>query len=968
MRVPATPAFIDGTARESSSLALLARESEMALARRALALAAAGQGGMLLVSGEAGMGKTRLCEEIRAEARSMGMIDLFGRAYPGDSELPFAPLGDALCAERRIPDSPVWARLSQHADVLAAMSSTLPGSVHPSSPRRLPPMDLRGFVERFLDVLDEVCQNAAGLLWVVEDMHWADEVTQRVLGYVARRLSRMRILVLATHCAQDLGPDHPWRRSVGVLRTLDHVRHLRLTPLEVGHRRALAQAAAGAELPDDVLADIVRNSAGNPVLVIELARAGVMGGSTMRPPLVVHDVVRRRLVQLGPLPRRVLSLAAVVGDELGPQLARLLCRSGDDDGADVEEAVEQLIGFGLLRRDGGDDGERLAFVHPFFREVAYTRLGAHERRDLHAAVAAALESTTGERPDEIAHHWERAHRQDRALAVLTRAAEDARRERRLGASADLTILAHELLQRNAERGDGRDDVHCRILAELAQLGRWTEALQFARETWWRRETLAPERNALLREVLARALMHTGAVAEAGDVLADELERAEREGRPLDVRLLAAVAEHAQAAGDPSALSLLEQALAEAGRAGDAEAQHRIADALTCAQFHLHRNRQAAAAEHALHLDHARRAGLVAAEARSLFRVATMTAAATDLRRAQGCADRIAGEVAPLTALARSLAFLFEGTTAAAESALAGITDGVLERFPRLAGTVESVRALTHLQRGALDDAASALVAAESAAGSGIAPGDRALLHAAGGWLAWEQGDTNAAAQAFAKSREWQRGGGLSPLDLGHAPVAWHVDALLREGGADEAADLVAAVTAEDSDPDPFTAASIAAARFRLDPTPLSAAAATSAAMQAPWPLLALTVATWRASLLGDSSSLATAGRIGAELGMHRAVARAGSEMRRAGCAGSARPRRTGLAGLSPREEEVADLVSSGLSNPAIARVLQVSERTVAVHVSHVLGKLGFSSRAQIARWVAEGAGRPGTRVSTGGGR
>jgi DNA-binding CsgD family transcriptional regulator len=147
------------------------------------------------------------------------------------------------------------------------------------------------------------------------------------------------------------------------------------------------------------------------------------------------------------------------------------------------------------------------------------------------------------------------------------------------------------------------------------------------------------------------------------------------------------------------------------------------------------------------------------------------------------------------------------------------------------------------------------------------------------------------------------------------------------------------------------ASALAAARFRLEPTPERASNAETVAAAAPWPWLHALVGCWRGEFLRDADAAEDSRKrfeaIGAQLGMRRAQAvlrGLGVRLPREG---------HGAGVLSPREIEVADLVAEGLSNPAIARRLYVSRATVASHVAHILTKLGFSSRAQIAVWAAQ---------------
>ena len=144
--------------------------------------------------------------------------------------------------------------------------------------------------------------------------------------------------------------------------------------------------------------------------------------------------------------------------------------------------------------------------------------------------------------------------------------------------------------------------------------------------------------------------------------------------------------------------------------------------------------------------------------------------------------------------------------------------------------------------------------------------------------------------------------------------------------------------------------------FRLQPEPDLAAAAEAATTAAPWPWLHALAGCWRGEFLRDTVAASAAREefqaIGARLGVRRAEA----VLRGLGVRVPGRDRRTST--LTPRELEVAELVAAGLTNPAIARRLYLSRPTVASHVAHILAKLDFSSRAQIAAWVTQRRAHP----------
>jgi len=269
----------------------------------------------------------------------------------------------------------------------------------------------------------------------------------------------------------------------------------------------------------------------------------------------------------------------------------------------------------------------------------------------------------------------------------------------------------------------------------------------------------------------------------------------------------------------------------------------------------------------------------------------------------------------------------------------------------LAAWVVAKEARLYLHRGDLDEARNLLEgpgATADACSYGLVAAERSATQ---GWLAWEQGRLQEACAHLASAGSDNVIKTYATMLTGPAFVALRVDALLRLGRAGEAAAAVLGFEAFDLGYDRFMAAALAAARFRLNPAPERAVTAASVTAAAPWPWLHALVGCWRGEFLQDAGAAEDARRrfeaIGAQLGARRAEA----VLRRLGARLPRRERGAGT--LSPREMEVADLVAEGLSNPAIARRLYVSRTTVTSHVGHILVKLGFSSRAQIAAWAAQ---------------
>jgi DNA-binding CsgD family transcriptional regulator len=454
-------------------------------------------------------------------------------------------------------------------------------------------------------------------------------------------------------------------------------------------------------------------------------------------------------------------------------------------------------------------------------------------------------------------------------------------------------------------------------------------------------------------VLAVHLFWTGEVGEARALIEQELAHLEHhDALDQGAMLLAQAGFVAGFLGErQQALRHSERALEIARRTGDVQAECRARYTQIYILYGLDRDRQAAIARARDTAAFARAHGLPASEAAALFSMAEYTTRIEDAEAAQQAAERAgAWDYANLAQLLRGVILLFQGRADEAEAVFVRVGPEI--RFSRPASPVpwvDTAEALLHLHRGDLEEARRILhrPGAGQAARSTVRVADRA---AALGWLAWEEGRWEDAAEQLADPMEsWV--GGWHLMVGGPMCLPLHVDALLRLGRPADATAIVEAAASIQRQPPRFFAAALAVARFRLEPTPERAVQAQSLTAAAAWPWLGALLGCWRGELLADEQAAHAAHglfeRIGADLGVQRTervLRRLGAWL--PGDAGAATP-------LSPRELEVAGLVAEGLSNPAIARRLYLSRPTIAHHVAHILTKLGFASRAQIAAWVVQ---------------
>jgi DNA-binding CsgD family transcriptional regulator len=915
------------------------RDRDLRLLDLVLGRAAGGTGSVVLISGEAGIGKTRLCQELARSHRNQGGQVLLGRAFPEEAAISFGAIADALRAARRGEPS-LWQAASARASVLWAVAPELAAECDGECRS----FDHPVVFEALLDAVDEAAGDRV-TLWVLEDLHWADEATWEFVRYAARRVAEMGVVLAVTYREEEIGAAHPWWANLVRLQREPSVLRVSLERLSAADGERLVRALAPS-LPEGLVATITQRSAGTPLLVEELASLAVRSGALPALPDIVRATMRERAARLGPAAGDLLEVAAVAGLEVDQELLGSLR---------PEPPADELVRAGLLERDGA----RLRFRHPLLQEAAYQDVPPERRRAIHQELAEALARSGACPVERVAGHLERAGQPEAGLLVLEGDAEEAWQAGNVGRSATLHLAALQLAGRQASLAPRRAGLQEAAIRGLFLAGRWTELDPLVRDAWSRRDRLPLDERAWLANVLVLQLFWTGAVDEARSLIEQELAYLER-NHALDqgAMLLAQAGFVAGFLGeDKQALRHSERALEIAQRTGDVEAECRALYTQIYILYGLDRDRQAAIARSRDNVAFARRHGLPASEAAALFSVAQYTARIEDAKAAQQAAERAgAWDYANLAQLLRGVVLLLQGRPDEAEAIFVRVGPEI--RFSRPASPVpwvDTVEAFLHLHRGDLEEARRGLhrPGASQAARSTVRVADRA---AALGWLAWEEGRWEQAAEDLADSLgSWV--GGWQLMVGGPMCLPLHVDALLRLGRPADATTIVEAAASMQGEPPRFFAAALAVARFRLEPTPERAAEAQSLSAEAPWPWLGALLGCWRGELLADQQAAQAARELSEQIGSDLGVQRAERVLRRLGAWPSSGA--DAASALSPRELEVAGLVAEGLSNPAIARRLYLSRPTIAHHVAHILTKLGFASRAQIAAWVVAQRGGGG---------
>ena len=404
---------------------LLEREPPLEALAAALREAAAGDGRVALVYGEAGIGKTSLVERFARERAPAARV-LWGACDSLHTPRPLGPLHD-LAPQAGAP-------LVQALEAGAPPRVVFPAMLEEL--RRRPPV-----------------------VAVLEDLHWADEATLDLIKFLGRRIQKLPALLVLTYRDDELGPRHPLRVVLGDLATSGALRRCALAPLSVAAVRALARdQALDAEA-------LHRQTGGNPFVVTE-ALASRGGGI----PATVRDAVLARAARLSAAGRAALDAAAVIGAQVEPWLIAALV-------GDAAVATEECMAIGALQAQG----ELLAFRHELARQAILDTLAPPRRRALHARVLEALAATPAGALDaaRLAHHAEGAAD---AEAVLAHAPAAARRAAAVGAHREAADhYARALRFAGARPAEERARLLDALAEEYALVDRLDDAIQALRE-------------------------------------------------------------------------------------------------------------------------------------------------------------------------------------------------------------------------------------------------------------------------------------------------------------------------------------------------------------------------------------------------------------------------------------------------------------------------------------------------------
>jgi DNA-binding CsgD family transcriptional regulator len=545
---------------------MVGRDREQDLLQARLNDAAAGRGGLVVLVGEAGAGKTRLVQHAADVAAAAGLPVLAGRAVPGASPSPYRPLTEAFLSAYRTarpPDDPTLAGFGPHLGRLVPEWRTDASGAEDS------PVLLAEAVVRLLALHGA----GRGTLLLVEDVHWADPETLEVLDYLADALRGEPVLGICT--------SRPGGAAGELLQRLarrDPAAVVPVASLDGAEVDQMLAACLDTPAPPAVLSDFVRShSDGSPFLVEELLAGLVSSGElyqeagrwttsgplTPTVPASLRESIQRRLDALDPVARRVLGAAALLGRsfdwELLPGIAEV-------DGRATVEGLRAAVAEQLIEVDG--PGFR--FRHALTREAVLHDLLPPERRDLATRAWPAHERAHPTLPGptlELAADL--AEAAGDPLAAARHLVESARR----AAGAGALMTAEATARRAVELSEGAADVWpvaCEALVEvLVTAGKPAEARALGRDLAARLEGPAAGgvRRADVLVVTARAALASGEVTEAArDVTAARASAGQDPDAALQARLDAVAAEVAHDQADLEAAERLARAAVDGAAA------------------------------------------------------------------------------------------------------------------------------------------------------------------------------------------------------------------------------------------------------------------------------------------------------------------------------------------------------------------------------------------------------------------
>jgi tetratricopeptide (TPR) repeat protein len=394
---------------------LVGRQEERGAIRKRLEQATRGEGGILLIGGEPGVGKTRLAEEALEMGRELGMLSFVGHAYE-EHGAPFIIASEVIEAvSRTLPATTFRNVLGDTAPEIARLMPELRRTFRDiPEPMELPPEQQQRYLFNAMLEFTTRLTRCGPVIMLLDDLHWADESSTLLLEHITPHLPRLPLLMVVTYRDVVADMDEPFRRTLTRLGRLSFVSRISLKDLSRENVAELLASLGGTNPPDEIVGVVFHETGGNAFFVQSvyqhLAEEGRLfdtdgrwltdiDADSLAVPDSVRLVIERRLERMSEATRVCLNLAAVMGLRFDPKVVTAASRMSQDD---MIESIEQAEAASLILPTVGQRDNRYEFTHALVRQALLEALSPLRRDRLHLVVAEAMEQLFGEHSEKAA--------------------------------------------------------------------------------------------------------------------------------------------------------------------------------------------------------------------------------------------------------------------------------------------------------------------------------------------------------------------------------------------------------------------------------------------------------------------------------------------------------------------------------------------------------------------------------------
>ena len=461
--------------------------------------AASGHGGVVLIAGESGSGKSRLAFEMCSRLAPAGARCAVGQCLEY-AQSPYAPLRAALTA--LAADAPNV--LAAAPALRSTLANVIPELDDVDKPRASEP-DKLDQLNAIVEALRRFGEQHPVFI-VVEDIHWADRASLELLQHFALRANGLRVLIAVTVRTEELQRNHALRSLIAKLARLQTFERIDLAPLPRSDMHELVFNAAGERTPlsESTLSAICARAEGNPLFAEELLKTVVESGNVDadRLPATLREAILDRFATLDGPDKTIVTHAAVLGRRFKPELLAQIVDTPLDK---IISAMKRAIDLSLINEESDGD-VRFAFRHELTRAAIYGELLVAEASRLHASIANALEAAgSGAHEAELAFHWWQAREPAKASVHFERAGDAATA---MFAYRDALVNYERALQYGSDDGAQRAVLNLKLGTALHQCGLEARALRAVEDALQYYESIG-DRQAAAAACLRLAFMRTG---------------------------------------------------------------------------------------------------------------------------------------------------------------------------------------------------------------------------------------------------------------------------------------------------------------------------------------------------------------------------------------------------------------------------------------------------------------------------